>query len=40
MKILVDNGHGLMTAGKRSPDRLFCEAFYNREVEGVWSPIC
>ena len=32
MKILVDNGHGLMTAGKRSPDGLFREAFYNREI--------
>ena len=29
MKILIDNGHGLMTAGKRSPDGLaecLCEA--------------
>ena len=32
MKILIDNGHGLMTAGKRSPDGLFREAFYNREI--------
>lgn len=32
MKILLDNGHGLMTAGKRSPDGLFREAFYNREI--------
>ena len=32
MKILIDNGHGLMTAGKRSPDGLFREAFYNRET--------
>ena len=32
MKILVDNGHGLMTTGKRSPDGLFREAFYNREI--------
>ena len=32
MKILVDNGHGLMTAAKRSPDGLFREAFYNREI--------
>ena len=32
MKILVDNGHGLMTAGKRSPDGLFREALYNREI--------
>ena len=32
MKILVDNGHGLITAGKRSPDGLFREAFYNREI--------
>ena len=32
MKILIDNGHGLMTAGKRSPDRFFREPFYNREI--------
>lgn len=32
MKILIDNGHGLMTPGKRSPDGLFREAFYNREI--------
>ena len=32
MKIFVDNGHGLMTAGKRSPDGQFREAFYNREI--------
>ena len=30
MKILIDNGHGLMTAGKRSPDGLFREYAYNR----------
>ena len=32
MKIFIDNGHGLMTAGKRSPDGQFREAFYNREI--------
>ena len=32
MKILIDNGHGLMTAGKRSPNGQFREAFYNREI--------
>ena len=32
MKILIDNGHGLMTAGKRSPDGQFREPFYNREI--------
>ena len=32
MKIFIDNGHGLMTAGKRSPDGRFREAFYNREI--------
>lgn len=32
MKILIDNGHGLMTAGKRSPDGQFREAYYNREI--------
>ena len=32
MKIFIDNGHGLMTAGKRSPDGQFPEPFYNREI--------
>lgn len=32
MKIFIDNGHGLMTAGKRSRDGLFREPFYNREI--------
>ena len=32
MKIFIDNGHGLMTAGKRSPDGQFREPFYNRDI--------
>ena len=32
MKILIDNGHGLNTPGKRSPDGTFLEAIYNREI--------
>ena len=32
MKILIDNGHGLMTPGKRSPDGQFREAIYTREI--------
>lgn len=32
MKILIDNGHGLNTPGKRSPDGVFREAIYNREI--------
>ena len=32
MKIFIDNGHGLMTAGKRSPDGQFREPCYNREI--------
>ena len=32
MKILIDNGHGLNTPGKRSPDGQFLEAIYNREI--------
>ena len=32
MKILIDNGHGLNTPGKRSPDGTFIEAIYNREI--------
>ena len=30
MKILLDNGHGIDTPGKRSPDRHFREYAYNR----------
>ena len=32
MKILIDNGHGSNTAGKRSPDGLFREYGYTREI--------
>ena len=32
MKILIDNGHGSNTAGKRSPDGLFREFSYTREI--------
>ena len=32
MKILIDNGHGQETAGKRSPDGRFLEWSYNREI--------
>ena len=32
MKILIDNGHGHDTPGKRSPDGKFCEYAYNREI--------
>lgn len=32
MKILIDNGHGVETAGKRSPDGLFREYRYTREI--------
>ena len=32
MKILIDNGHGHNTPGKRSPDGQFREAFYTREI--------
>ena len=32
MKIFIDNGHGLNTSGKRSPDGTFREAIYNREI--------
>ena len=32
MKILVDNGHGEETAGKRSPDGRFCEYAYTRRI--------
>ena len=32
MKILIDNGHGHDTPGKRSPDGKFREYAYNREI--------
>jgi N-acetylmuramoyl-L-alanine amidase len=34
MKILIDNGHGDNTPGKRSPDGLFREYKYAREIAG------
>ena len=37
MKIFIDNGHGLMTAGKRSPDGLFREPFY--DYSGINVPL-
>ncbi len=32
MKILIDNGHGIETPGKRSPDGKFREYAYTREI--------
>ena len=32
MKILLDNGHGIETPGKRSPDGVLLEYAYNREI--------
>lgn len=32
MKILIDNGHGQNTPGKRSPDMTFYEWKFNREI--------
>lgn len=32
MKILIDNGHGANTPGKRSPDRTFFEWKFTREI--------
>lgn len=32
MKVLIDNGHGADTPGKRSPDGRFLEWKYNREI--------
>lgn len=31
-KVLIDNGHGLNTAGKRSPDNRIIEAVYARHI--------
>ena len=35
MKILIDNGHGIETPGKRSPDGILREYRYNREIAAV-----
>lgn len=35
LKILIDNGHGVETLGKRSPDGNFREYLYNREIAGA-----
>ena len=32
MKIFIDNGHGIETPGKRSPNGLFLEYQYNRLI--------
>lgn len=32
MKIFIDNGHGINTAGKRSPNGRFLEYKFNREI--------
>ena len=32
MKILIDNGHGIQTKGKRSPDGQLLEYAYTREL--------
>ena len=32
MKVLIDNGHGIETLGKRSPDGRLREYAYTREV--------
>lgn len=34
VKILIDNGHGDTTAGKRSPDGKFLEYLFNRTIAG------
>ena len=35
MKILIDNGHGLETKGKRSPDQSLIEAQWTRQVANL-----
>ena len=35
MKILIDAGHGIDTPGKRSPDGLFREYLWNRQVSDL-----
>ena len=40
MKILIDNGHGVDTPGKRSPDGKLREYAWNRLIAGrniVWA---
>ena len=41
MTILIDNGHGSDTAGKRSPDGSVLEYLYNRQLaNGVYNKLC
>ena len=41
MIILIDNGHGIDTPGKRSPDGRFKEYLWNREVaEILYDVLC
>lgn len=35
MKVLIDNGHGSNTKGKRSPDGMLMEYAYAREIAGM-----
>lgn len=35
MVVLIDNGHGINTAGKRSPDGRFREYLWNRQVAAM-----
>ena len=35
MVVLIDNGHGIDTAGKRSPDGRFREYLWNRQVAAM-----
>ena len=35
MKVLIDNGHGSNTKGKRSPDGRLMEYAYAREIAGM-----
>ena len=40
MKILIDNGHGRETPGKRSPDGKLREYAYNRSLPAGLSNAC
>ena len=40
MKILIDNGHGLNTPGKRSPDGTLIEAIYTRQLGLKGKTLC
>lgn len=40
MKILIDNGHGENTPGKRSPDGKLREYLMHARLQNLWNEPC